>query len=334
MRPPRRLLPALAAAGLAWPAAAASPPSLGTGDLLCGDEAAILSFAVLGVPPDAHPLAVAKRGERIWLLFSPGRLVRVDRRGTAVDLTTGTAEKGETWSAMTLDPVDGSLWVASGDRSTLHRFGAEAADVKPQSVKIQAENAPAAAGGVLDLAAAPDALYLVPSRHPDTVWRVGRDGRLLSVEFPRSAAAFSFRPLGRSPSPRPVRLARDREGAVLAWLPRSGQVYRALPGGGWAEIDASPFRFETAPAGAKLFYWKGTPVFLGASEAAGQGDAGALGSRLHFPEGRDLFEICHGWRIADLAADDSGYAVLTDKGLVLGEFAAPPAPVPPPEGKP
>lgn len=359
MRPPGRLLPTLVLAGLAGCTAAPAPAptpapvpgpagALVQGSLLCGENAAFLSFERLGVPKDARPLGLVKIGPRIWVLFEPARLLRIDRHGEAADVGVRLGAEGENWSSLALDPVDGSLWLAARDRLALWHYEANGTLRTVPLQKVEGE------GGFSDLAAAPSGLFAEPTSADHAVWRIGRDGKVLATDFPVPPAASpgldvaalriegggDLGPIGE------VRLEHDADGAVLAWLVGRDEIYRADAAGQWAPVDPGLFsagsgdtvrgadigtndeRWYVQGRGA-LFYWKGTPVFLGShSMLERQGKTGTL---FLFPDGRELFETCNGWFIQDVATDPSGYAALTSRGVVIGDFATAPAGI---EGRP
>ncbi|HEV7668618.1 MAG TPA: hypothetical protein VGS22_08850 [Thermoanaerobaculia bacterium] len=353
MRPscrPFRFLVALIGFGLAAcatapppaPAPAATADGLEQSSLLCGQGAAFLSFEKLGVPKGARPVKLVKIGPRIWILFEPARLVRIDRRGEAADIGVRLGGEGENWSSLALDPVDGSLWLAARDRLALWHYEATGKLRIVPLQKVEGE------GGFYDLAAAPSGLFVEPTAAQHSIWRVGRDGKVLSTDFPappidpaqisslegsEAAQGGAVRSAGR------VRLEHDRDGAVLVWFGGTDEVFRADAAGNWAPVDPGIFSSGSdepvrgVDVGTKnehwyvngrgaLFYWKGTPVFLGSHSMLEQ--QGKMGTIFHFPGGRELFEACNGWFIFDVAVDDSGYAALTDRGVVIGDFAGTP----------
>jgi len=309
--------------------------------LLCGQGAAFLSFEKLGVPKDARPVELVKIGPRIWILFEPARLVRVDRHGEAADIGVRLGGEGEHWSSLALDPLDGSLWLAAQDRLVLWHYEATGTLRTVPLQKVEGE------GGFYDLAVAPSGLFVEPTAATHAIWRVGRDGHVLATDFAvppidptrlgglekGESGGEAGRSWGR------IRLEHDRDGAVLVWFGGTNEVFRADAAGNWAPVD--PGIFATGgddPVRGKdvgtdnehwyvngrgaLFYWKGTPVFLGSlSMLEKQGKAGTI---FHFPGGRELFETCNGWFIFDVATDDSGYAALTNRGIVIGDFGAAP----------
>lgn len=347
----------LAAAGLGLAGCAGAPPpvpaapsvasakssTFAQSSLLCGEGAAFLSFEKLGVPKDARPVELVKIGPRIWLLFEPARLVRIDRHGEAADIGVRLGAEGENWSSLALDPVDGSLWLAARDRLVLWHYEAGGT---LRAVPIQNVDGE---GGFSDLAVGRSGLFVEPTSADHAVWRIGRDGKVLSTDFPLppadparldALAGWVSPGVGEAGSPMgEVRLEQEADGGVLAWLVGRNELYRADAAGQWAPVAPGVFSSGTAETvrgadvGARgerwyvngrgaLFYWKGTPVFLGSHAMLER--QGKVGTLYLFPEGRDLFESCNGWFILDVATDESGYAALTDRGLVVGDFAAAP----------
>lgn len=325
------------------PAAPAKADETIQGSLLCGEGAAFLSFEKLGVPKDARPVELVKIGPRIWILFEPARLVRIDRHGEAADIGVRLAGEGEHWSSLALDPLDGSLWLAAQDRLALWHYEAAGTLRLVPLQKVEGE------GGFYDLAAGPAGLFVEPTAAEHQLWRVGRDGKVLATDFPAPPVdPAHFDPVsaqGGGAQGEPgesrgqVRLEHDADGAVLAWFPAKNEVYRADAAGRWSPVD--PKIFASGPdepvrgvdVGTKnehwyvngrgaLFYWKGTPVFLGSHSMLER--QGKTGTVFHFPGGRELFEGCNGWFIFDVATDESGYAALTNRGVVIGDFAAAP----------
>ncbi len=353
MRPPVRLfvILALGVSGLAGcasapapsPVAAPAPAKSGTlvqSSLLCGEGAAFLSFEKLGVPKDARPVELVKVGPRIWILFEPARLVRIDRHGEAADIGVRLGAEGENWSSLALDPVDGSLWLAAPDRLALWHYEANGTLRSVPLQKVEGE------GGFYDLAVASSGLFVEPTAAEHAIWRVGRDGKVLSTDFPvppidpslLDAAAVPGGSTQGEPGPQngEVRLEHDADGAVLAWFPGKNEIYRADAAGHWspvapgifsagsgdtirgADVGTDDERWYVNRRGA-LFHWKGTPVFVGShSMLERQAKSGTV---FLFPGGRELFEACNGWYIFDVATDDSGYAALTNRGVVIGDFA-------------
>lgn len=355
MRPPGRYLLILALGISALAGCAGAPPpapapvappkadDLVQSSLLCGQGAAFLSFEKLGVPKDARPVELVKIGPRIWILFEPARLVRIDRHGEAADIGVRLGGEGEHWSSLALDPLDGSLWLAAEDRLVLWHYEAKGTLRTVPLQKVEGE------GGFHDLAAGPSGLFVEPTAAQHAVWRIGRDGKVLSTDFPAPPIdparlePVAPRASGAADEPGPnigeVRFEHDADGAVLVWFTGKNEIYRADAAGHWAPVD--PGIFSTEPSetvrgvdvGTKnehwfvngrgaLFYWKGTPVFLGSHSMLER--QGKTGTVFHFPGGRELFETCNGWFIVDVATDDSGYAALTNRGIVIGDFAAAP----------
>ncbi len=330
-----------AAAPTPAPVTAAVAPRAQTTEssLVCGEGAAFLSWEQLGVPQEARPVQLVKIGPRIWVLFEPARLVRIDRRGEAADIGMRLGSPGENWSSIALDSVDGSLWLAARDRLVLWHYEAAGSLRAVPIQNVEGE------GGFYDLAAAPSGLFVVPTAAEHAVWRIGRDGKVLGTDFPVPPIdPERFEAAPSQPTSAEVRLEHDASGAVLAWFSAQRLVYRADAAGHWAPVDPGIFSsggdepVRGVDVGTKnehwfangrgsLFYWKGTPVFLGAHSMLEQ--QGKQGTVFHFPGGRDLFEACNGWFILDVATDPSGYAALTDRGVVIGDFAAEPAAIHP-----
>ncbi|HXU29365.1 MAG TPA: hypothetical protein VN851_02210 [Thermoanaerobaculia bacterium] len=358
MRPYGRFFLVLILGALGFTGCATAPPpapapaktdELVQSSLLCGQGAAFLSFEKLGVPKEARPVELVKIGPRIWILFEPARLVRIDRHGEAADIGVRLGAEGEHWSSLALDPLDGSLWLTAPDRLALWHYEATGTLRTVPLQKVEGE------GGFYDLAAGPSGLFAEPTAAEHAVWRIGRDGKVLSTDFPVPPIdPAHFDPTapqaaGANGEPGPVagevRFEHDADGAVLAWFPGKNEIYRADAAGQWAPVDSKIFAtgqsdpVRGVDVGTKnehwyvngrgaLFYWKGTPVFLGSHSMLER--QGKTGTVFLFPGGRELFEACNGWFIFDVAADASGYAALTDRGVVIGDFATAPEGIPTP----
>jgi len=323
--------PAAGPEGTPGSAAPSQPPRQAAAHI-CHPKASFVSFESLGVPGSERAIDLASTDDYDYVLFAPARLMRLSRREGAVKVEMVVGETGTAWKALTLDPLDGSVWVATEEFVLVHVLPS----LRKDKVPLQRV---AGTGGFVRLVAARDALYAVPTCADDGVWRIDRTGKILSSAFPvvRDAAE----PVAASQLCSRVRLDRDPDGNVVAWDWRERKLYRVDAHGTWTEADGGIFAslpdartlkgvdvgsrgeqwYFTGAAG--LFLWKGKPVFLGAPtiRALGRGGADTV---LLVPEpggAREVIEGCRGASILRVATTASRYAALAHGGIVLGELA-------------
>src|SRR5215218_1926497 len=88
--------------------------------LFCTPSARQVRFDAMGVPSDELPISVALDSKYAYVLFT-SRLLRVPLEGTAVEPEMTIGRSDDLWVDMDLDPVDGSVWIAT-DKSVLRRI--------------------------------------------------------------------------------------------------------------------------------------------------------------------------------------------------------------------
>jgi hypothetical protein len=161
----------------AVPAPAPAEPA--TSNVICHPGAKQAVFTELGVPGEETPVDVAIAEPYVYVLFQPARLLRLKlpsqgEGGLQVQMQLG---RDEIWSSMDVDPRDGSLWIA-GNHFVLRHFTPQggASTVPLQRV--------AGDGGFNRLMVAADAIYAAPVCAEDGLWRIDRQGKILSSTFP------------------------------------------------------------------------------------------------------------------------------------------------------
>jgi hypothetical protein len=327
----------------ASPAASAAPPPLPRVSLICHDGTTAARFAELGVPQGEFPEAAAISGDLTYVLFRPGRLLRITRKEGKIQAEMALSKPGETWANLDVDPVDGSLWLVSEQDLALRKI---TPDWKTKTVKLQNVQG---SGGFSRVLAAPDALYVTPSCAEKAVWRISRDGKVLGTEFsaspPPNPGAEPVNPDALNCSS--VRLERDGAGRILAWDRKKKTLHRVDSEGKWTPVEEvsvqgldEPFQETSVVKGIDVggkgeqwyvrrgplsfFYWKGSPIFLGpaTSNQAGRNDtlflvpkAGGI---------REMVETCYGASIQGIATSPDRYAAYTYNAIVFGDFAGAP----------
>jgi hypothetical protein len=313
--------------------------------LICQERAAAARFDQLGVPKGEEAVAVALGKDAAYVLFRPARLLRVTRKEGKIEAEMALGKPGETWTAMDVDPLDGSVWLSS-DQLSLLRISPE---WKTRVVKIQKAQG---AGGFQRLRVAPDAIYAKPFCAETAVWRIDRDGKVLGTSFPVPPSKVGadeprkLDELGCSV----VRLERGADGRILAWDPQQGTLQQADGKGAWtaadpadagrfkAVLDASPDQtvvkgvavgrrdeawfIKSGPR--ELFWWKGRPAFLGALTIRNRGGNDTL---LLVPQGEKMKEVvenCYGAPIVAITTTPTQYAAITYAAIILGDFATAP----------
>ena len=321
--------------------ASAPEPEKKLSQTLCHEKATGIELVKLGVPDTERPVDVGLSQSYVYVLFQPARLVRLTRGGGQMEVAMKLGGAEETWTAMDIDPTDGSVWIAT-EEFILRRITPTFA---LSSVKLQRVEG---TGGFRDMAVARDAIYAAPACAEDGIWRIDRSGKILDSAFPmpenEAGAADEPARMDEMPGCNIVRIERDQNGRVLGWNLRDG-VRQVDEKGAWSEGPTS--LFDKLPASGvvrgvnvgekseswylsripeNLFFWKGQPVFVGNIAMR------SYGIRLHdtalyLPEGervREITEDCHGAYLIDVAADATGYVALTDRGLIFGDFATAP----------
>src|SRR5215204_819756 len=88
--------------------------------LFCTPSARTVRFDAMGVPSDELPMSVALDSKYAYVLFT-SRLLRVPLDGTAVEPEMTIGRSDDLWVDMDLDPLDGSVWIAT-DKSLLRHI--------------------------------------------------------------------------------------------------------------------------------------------------------------------------------------------------------------------
>jgi hypothetical protein len=325
--------PAAPAASHAAPAAPAAPAPPKAAHI-CHPKARFVSFTSLGVPEEERAVDLVSTDDYDYVLFAPARLLRLSRDADQVKVEMVLGEQGGTaahWQAIALDPLDGSVWVATDDFTLVHVLPS----LRRTKVPLQRV---AGTGGFVRLVVARDSIYAAPACAGEAVWRIDRAGKILGAAFP--LVRDPDQPVPSSLVCSNVRLDRDPEGHVVAW--DSMQLHRANEGV-WSAVDSGVFAalpdsrvlkgVEVGTANeqwyfngaAGLFLWKGQPVFLGSPTIRNLGkgaDTILLVPRAG--QAHELIETCFGASIFRVASTPSRYAALTRKGIVLGDFATAP----------
>jgi hypothetical protein len=327
------------------PAPTATEPEPKTVSLVCHDKSTAIRFADIGVPEGERALAVAVQGDNAYVLFRPGRLVRLTRREGRAQVEMSLAPPGEKWTSMAVDPTDGSLWISS-DHFALRRFDR---DWNAKGVQLKRV---VGTGGFASFLVAPDAIYARPFCAEDGIWRIDREGNILSSAFPAPPPdpATQDRPMNPDELRcSPVRLERDPEGRIVVWNPVTRTLHQADAQGTWTEVPPSFFAAVRQGEGlgsvvkgrgvgsaeeqwylkgdaGDLFYWKGRPIFFGglAMRSRGGHNTVLLVPREDGSGFEELVESCYKLPIFDVATDGPRYAAITDQVVVFGDFATAP----------
>lgn len=322
-----------------------APPSV---NLLCHEAARAVRFDKIGVPAGEWPVDVALSPRSVWVLFEGGRLVQLSRGGERLEVQMRFLP-GRGWSKLDVDPVDGSVWAASSASLDLQRISPDG-QVSPVKLQRKVEGA----GGFSGLVVARDAIYAQPTCADAAVWRLDRSGKLLGTEFqasPRQQEQPEVVHMGTGPerSCNSVRLERDAQGRILAWDRERRATYQVDAEGKWSPSDSTLFThlrewgepatlalkgvdvgesseqwFFTGVTGG-LFFWKGQPIFLGSSTSKEKEIGNDTVLYVARENGaRELLMACNGFPVRDVATDDTSYAALTERFLILGELAGAP----------
>ncbi len=307
--------------------------------LFCASPSRKVLFETMGIPSDERPVEVALDSTYAYLLF-PARIVRLPLEGDQVEPEMALNRGKELWISLDLDPVDGSVWIAT-DQFVLRHITPGWQSEKVEIRKVGGD------GGFDGIRVARDAIYATPVCAQDAVWRLDRQGNILGSAFPvaERPAPDPDEPVDSSElSCSKVRLERDAGGGVFAWDYGRHKVFQVDGQGAWTESDAGVLKevsiHPTTARGADvgtgteqwyvsgivrgLFHWKGRPVFLG--NFAGR-PSGGLDTVLVVPgpgSPRDALEVCGGDIIVSAATTAEHYAAVTDKALILGGMAGAP----------
>lgn len=299
--------------------------------LFCTPSARTVRFDAMGVPSDELPVSVALDNKYAYVLFT-SRLLRVPLEGSSVEPEMTIGRSDDLWVDMDLDPVDGSVWIAT-DKAVLRRI---TPGWESQKLELKIEGA----DGFDAIKVGRDAIYASPLCSRNAVWRLDRSGNLLSSSFPVGEIKIPDEPVDpielRCSK---VRLERDVQGGLLAWDYGDRKVFRVDEQGNWTETDPGFFQgISIHPSTAKgvdvgteteqwyvagrahsLFYWKGKPAFLGNHASGGSLDTATV---LILPGKGDALDQCGGKMILSAATREDRYAAITQEELILGEMAS------------
>lgn len=315
------------------PAATASR----TESWLCASSPKVISLQELGVPTDSRPVDLAISPEKVTVLLRPARLVTFSRDNSqVVDMIVGQAE--DSWRAIDFDPTDGSLWVASEDNVSLLRIAKTGERTVVAGPRVEGR------GGLRQIRIATDGIYATPSGAADAVWRLSREGKLLTRSFPREK--------GEQPDvEKDVYIAGNAQGGF--WLARqldwsvagfdslTGQLYRAKADGSW---ELLPDRFPArSPGRARslhgeavgtsseswyftdvmqgLFFLPEGPVVLG-SPAVGLQSKGATLFRIRDGKIERAIEYCAENGLLMAVSDSSGFAAVPVSSALIEKSGA------------
>lgn len=326
-RPAENLLPPAdpepAAIPPAPPEPAAPPiPPIPTSQQICGVQVGhTIDLAELSLPDGSRPLGLALAPDTVWLLFEPALLVGVPRETEApapvaipefgaieemADLIPGPA--GASWSALSVDPWDGSVWLVS---ETVPGLWRKRPGRRPEVVRLQGTPA-VRQGGFRDVLAGRGSVWIAPACADSAVWRLAPSGKLLGTALDGTAGAAG--------DCSAAVLERDWAGTAWALRPGSGELYRMGFDLGWQPAGADLASPAPAPAGSEpvrsWFFWGAEPFGLTSDGAGGE----PLLVR-HAASGVETFreECGTGNALVDVAGDERGWAVLTRQWLRLAD---------------
>ena len=300
------------------PAEPAVPPTP-VSQQICGVQAGhTIDLAELSLPDGSRPLGLALAEDTVWLLFEPALLVGVPRDTEApepvaipefgaveemADLIPGPA--GAAWSALAVDPWDGSVWLVSETVSGLWR---KRPGRRPESVRLQGTPA-LRQGGFRDVLAGRGSVWLAPACADSAVWRLGPSGKLLGTALDG--------PAGGCPA---AVLERDWAGTAWALRPGSGELFRMGFDLGWQPAGAGLAAPAPAPAGSEpvrsWFFWGAEPFGL---TRPGDGGEPLLVRRAASGVEAVREECGADNALVDVAGDERGWAVLTRRWLRLAD---------------
>lgn len=324
-------------------------PAIQISRLICTvQEARRVPFADLGLPAGSRPVDLALGKDRIWILFEPSLLVGLPRAAGAAPVAVaeyGAVEEVEmipgpqpdAWRSVSVDPLDGTLWLASpaglwrrrsGRRPELvtitdgSKMPAEAPEKRPAGKRAKKPAPPplpvipVPPGGFRSVVATRGTVWAAPACADHALWKLDSQGRRLAADLPVPAEPCTA-----------ADLQRDWSGDVLALSPAGdGALLRPAAGGSWQPAgDALTVPLPLAadgPLGA-WFFWGPEPLSLGGS---------AADARLYRHDGHDghdgrvggkvtaFHEDCGpGNALVRVAGDARGWVALTRDWLLIGE---------------
>lgn len=279
------------------------------GRLVCEVPARKVVLAELGLPEGSRPRDMALTRSTVWILFQPALLVGLPRQAPAraagefgvldeVEMIYGA--RGDSWDHLSLSPRDGSLWIASTSAARLWR--------KPEIGRVRPVRTAVQTGGIHDLMAGWDGVYLAPAAcNGNSLVRVDASGKVVGTALAREGAC-----------PR-VDLETDWSGRRWALFPETGEVFVLSSGDRWTAAGSQlPVPLPWPEQGGPFrgwFFWGDEPVGLG-------GDPQTILVRRSQNGVQPLWEDCgDGNRLLRVAGDSRGWAALTQNWLLLGEHA-------------
>lgn len=278
------------------------PPPPPTASLFCGlPGLRRVALEDLGLPEGSRAVDVALTADTVWVLVEPATLVGFPRRAREVEeLDVIAGQPGERWETLAVDPLDGSVWIASSGASYLRRKRPgrwiETVRVTPAPGK----------GGFRDLAVRRDGLWAATSDCADgAVWKLDRAGKQLRADFPAEGGSC-----------RTVDLEEDWREEV--WALRSGQLFQLAHSGAWEPVaDGLAVPLPPDPTEVRWFFWGTEPKAVGPASEGGhptlyRWESGAVAAS---------FEDCGaGNPLLETVGDRRGWVVLTPGALLLGEY--------------
>jgi hypothetical protein len=311
---------------------------------VCGPATRKLAWSELGVPKGAMPVDLALGPDAVWVLFEPTFLLRAARAAGADDepLFISPPQEGETWSAVDVDPADGSVWLARRDAYE----ALQVVDGGARRVRLERVTGD---GGLVELVVGGETLHTTPFCADHALWSFDRQGGGLKASFEAPAGegleVDNTRFINMANACPRVHLARDAGGRLTAFDPFDVRLHR-LGEDGWEEAggpfdlqppsrytDVSTLRQErVGPEQAGrylpdvvrgLTFLAGRPVLIGSPVMSDRGGnrVGMEGTVLYRLEDDVLvpaFERCDGDVLLDLESDATGHAAATERSLIVG----------------
>lgn len=309
---------------------------------LCHAQARRTGWDKLKIPSSLRPVDVALAEDVVHVLFSPPYVLSVPRGGGGEPRLVKPAG-GVEWSALDVDPLDGSLWIASSNAYRLIH-------VDPQgNARSVALTGISGEGGLREIRLGRDFLYAVPVCADDAVWIFERSGRLVGSAFPAAeklADVQADRTINTGAACARVYMGRRADGEVIALRPDDVRLYRAA-GKAWEEIggpyDLKPPGRYTSPSSLEklrsgplgrtaylkdvvngLFFYGEKPALLGDGlvDEVARTSKGTLFYRVEGQALEAIPELCSGGAVIAVDSDRDGYAAINGHELIVGGFLA------------
>lgn len=316
---------------------AAAGPAFESQPFLCHPDVRRTSWEALKIPPALRAVDVAVAGESLHVLFNPPYVLTLSRQGEGEPKLVKPV--GDfTWSSLDVDPVDGSLWIASENAYRLVRIDPQG-NARPISLTGVSGD-----GGLREIRLGRDFLYAVPVCADEAVWIFDRTGRLVGSAFPapeKLADVQADRAINPSYACTRVYMGRRADGELLALRPDDVRLYRAN-GKSWEEAGgpydltppgryAPPGDMEKLRLGeaqylrdvvSGLFFYGDRPALLG-SALFDETSEKRLGILFYKVDGQTLEptpEACGGEAVIAVDSDRDGFVSITDRGLIVGSY--------------